>query len=371
MKEHRLESIVPERPRRSSGWVLAKGLCLVLVVAFFCGLLVRASDSVRHPLRRAHYLMGTIFEITAYGEDAGRTAEAVEEAFAAIRRADEIISNYRDDSDLSRLNREGAAAFVSVPEELYNIVRESVKYSRLTNSAFDATVGPLVAAWWRAAGQNRLLSDAERRQLLARVGYSHLQIDDQRLAVRFDWPGVEIDLGGIGKGWAIDRAVAVLRRYGIERALVNAGTSTIFALGSPPGQPAWNIAVRHPRNEDQFLAVLSLKDQSLSTSASYEKHLEIQGKSFSHILDPRTGMPVEGMLSCTVLAPTAVESDALSTAGFVLGMEKAERLLRQMGLSGILAGVGPQSSKMVVRRIASPAQDAVFQLLRSREGEND
>ena len=318
-------------------------------------------------VRRAHYVMGTVFEIEAYGEDADRAAEAVEEAFAAIRRADEMMSNYREESDLSRLNREGAGGFIPVPRDLYELLQKSVEYSRLTDSAFDVTVGPLVVAWQRASEQGRLPSDRERTQLLPLIGSGHLLFAEEGQAVRLDRPGVTVDLGGIAKGWAVDRAAQILRQHGIERALISSGTSSVYAMGSPPGQPAWNIAVRHPLREDEMLAVVSLRDQSLSTSASYEKHLRIGGRTYSHILDPRSAAPVGSMWSSTVIAPDAVESDALSTATFVLGLERAERLLRKLGRPAVLVGKGNRRSEITIREIASTGGMPVIHLQRRRE----
>lgn len=326
-------------------------LCLLAAAAPLCA----ASDPDLTHVRRAHYVMGTVFEIEAYGKDAERTAAAVEEAFAAIRRADEILSDYRDDSELSRLNRDGAQGFVPLSADLFAVLQKSVEYSRLTDGAFDVTVGPMVDAWRQASKDGRLPNDRERARWLSLVGHSLLRLDGSQQAARFDRPEMRVDIGGIGKGWAVDRAADILRQHGIERALISAGTSSIYALGAPPGESAWKVAIRHPRDEDDLLAVVALRDESLSTSADYEQAREIGGKPYSHILDPRTGWPVEGMWSSTVIAPEAAESDALSTAAFVLGLERAEAMLRKRGLPAILAGrAGPGSGgeKMIVRAIA-------------------
>ncbi len=364
------------RPARTGG--MAATFSLLALGAFcLCALPAGSSGPALQLVRRAHYQMGTIFEISAYGENARRTAAAIEEAFAEIRQADQMMSDYRADSDLTRLNQNGGTGFVAVPAELYDLLQESVKFSRLTGGTFDVTAGPLVTAWQQAAGQKRLLSDTELRQLLPLVGDARLVFDDQQQAVRFDRPGVRVDLGAIAKGWAVDRAAAVLRRRGITRALISAGTSTLYAIGSPPSQPAWEIGIRHPlsadvdadvkddanQNEATILATVALKDEALSTSASYEKYLEIQGKNYSHLLDPRSGIPAERILSATVIAPTAVESDALSTGVFILGTEQAAALLRRLELSGpklsglklsgIVAEAGIRGPETIVRRIGA------------------
>ena len=309
-------------------------LCLLAVAAP----LARASDPGLAHVRRAHYVMGTVFEIEAYGQDAERTAAAVGEAFAAIRRADELLSDYRDDSELSRLNRDGAKGLVPLSADLFAVLQKSVEYSRFTGGAFDITVGPAVDAWRRASKEGHMPVGAERSRWLSLVGHSLLRLDESQRAARFARPGMRVDLGGIGKGWAVDRAAEILRRRGIERALISAGTSSIYALGAPPGQAAWKVAIRHPQREDDHLAVVLLRDESLSTSASYEQTHDVAGKMYSHILDPRTGWPVEAMWSSTVIAREATESDALSTAAFVLGLERAEAMLRERGLAAVLAG---------------------------------
>jgi len=344
----------------------SKRILAPLSLFFLCSLAIAApSEDAAGDLslvRRAHYVMGTVFEIEAYGSDANRTAAAIEEAFQAIRQADAILSDYRDDSELSRLNRDGAQGFVALSPDLYGVLQTSVEYSRVTDSAFDVTVGPLVDTWRRASKQDRWPEDGELSRARSLVGFGRLQFDAARRAARFTQPGMRVDFGGIGKGWAIDRAAEVLRKQGIERALISAGTSSVYAMGAPPGEAAWKIAVRHPLREDAALAVVSLRDESLSTSAGYEQDDEIAGRPYSHILDPRTGLPVEGMRSATVIAPTAAESDALSTAAFVLGIEQSERLLSERGLSAILAAKGRGKEDLVVRTVTDPRRTAESEL---------
>ncbi|MGH9785733.1 MAG: FAD:protein FMN transferase, partial [Terriglobia bacterium] len=269
---------------------------------------------------------------------------------------DQVMSDYRDDSELTRLNRDGAKGLVPLSDDLFAVLRKSVEYSRLTDGAFDVTIGPAVDAWRQAAKEGRVPDGPQRNRWLSRVGHSLLRFDESQQAAGFDRAGMRVDLGGIGKGWAVDRAAEILRQRGIESALINAGTSSVYAVGAPPGQAAWKVAVRHPQREDDLLAVVLLRDESLSTSADYEQSHQVAGKAYSHILDPRTGRPVEVMWSSTVIAPEGAESDALSTAAFVLGLERAEAMLRKRGLAAILAGQGSRGkempgNEMEVRRI--------------------
>lgn len=315
-------------------------------------------------VRRAHYVMGTLFEISAYGEDASATTIAVEEAFGIIREADRVMSLYRDDSNLTFLNTHAAAGFVSVREDLFRVIQYAVEYAELTDGAFDATVGPFVRAWGFLKNRGRIPSTAEREHLRSLVGYRHLMLDPVRHAVRFEVPGMEIDLGGIAKGWVVDRAADLLRARGIERALVNAGTSSIYALGAPPDQDAWPIGIRDPARQDQIAAVVALKDMSLSTSGSYERYVRVRGKRYAHIIDPRTGWPIEGMLSTTVVAPTALESDALSTAVFVMGAERGSALLTDRNLEGLF--VFQTKRGLATKAVSRPNASSIYLALARR-----
>lgn len=279
--------------------------------------------------------MGTLFEITAYGAERQATAQAVEDAFAVIGRADDVMSHYREESDLMRLNRRAAQEAVPVPADLYAVLSEAIKYGELSGGAFDVTVGPLVRLWNRAGETARLPSSEQIREARAQVGFRSVRLLPGT-RVRFARTGVEVNLGGIGKGWAVDRAADLLRGRGIRTALINAGASTFYALGHGPDGTGWAVAVRDPCRTESTLATIRLREGSLSTSAGYERYWEIEGERYGHIIDPRSGWPVEPLAGVTVTAPAATESDALSTAVFVLGAEEGEALLRRLGRRGLL-----------------------------------
>lgn len=235
--------------------------------------------------------MGTTFTIVAYGPDETRLRAAAEEALDEIARLDALLSNYKPQSELSQVNREAVGGPVRVTRELFRFLEVSDYYRRETGGAFDITLG---------AGT--------------------LRLDPRQMTVEFDRPGIKLDPGGIGKGFAVDRAIEVLREAGIRRALVNAGMSTLAALGAPPGEEGWRVSVRSPRFRDQSILNFLLKDNSLSTSATYELG--------QHIIDPRTRRPPRGVSSASALGPTGTESDALSTAFFVLGKKGTQDYLR-------------------------------------------
>jgi thiamine biosynthesis lipoprotein len=296
------------------------------ILAFLWTLsLLAPAQSIRY--EASHDAMGTEFTVVAYGSDAKYLGEVANEIFAEIDRLDAQMSNYKAESEISTLNRAAARRPVIVEPALFGLLQDSLRYSRETNGAFDITVGPLMQAWGFFRGQGRSPSRAELAAALDCVGYGHVHLDAGRREVRFDRQGVELDLGGIAKGYAVDRAVEILRENGVTAALVSSGTSTLYALGAPPEERGWRVNVRDPFKAGKVADVVWLKNYSLSASGSYEKFFTLRGKTYAHIMDPRTGRPVENMLATAVLAPSATQSDALSTAFFVLGPQGSRQYL--------------------------------------------
>jgi thiamine biosynthesis lipoprotein len=271
--------------------------------------------------------MGTIFTVAVYGRDRTFLSEVVEQVFEEVDRLDEQMSNYKPESELSTINREAAGHPVIVEPGLFHLLEICVQRSEQTDGAFDITVGPLMKSWGFFRGRGRLPSSAEIAQVLKRVGYQHLKLDGARRTIRFDESGVEIDLGGIAKGYAVDRAVDILRANGITSALVSSGTSSIYALGSPPGAQGWKITLRDPYDAHRAADVIHLRNYSLSTSGSYERFFEIEGKSYCHIMNPHTGWPVQGVLSAAVLAATGTDTDGRSAGCFVMGVDGTRKYL--------------------------------------------
>ena len=232
------------------------------------------------------------------------------------------MSLYVDTSDVRWINANAANEPVKVEPGLLSLLETAVEYYRETEGAFDITVGPLIRAWGFFAGDGRVPADEEVQSVLGLVGTDHIRLDVGSSTVAFDTAGVEIDLGGIAKGYGVDCAARVLRKCSIESALINGGTSTVYAIGSPPGQDGWEVGIRDPKNADRTIDTVRLKDGALSTSGSYEKFFKLDDKLYCHIIDPRRGFPVDGMLSATAIAPTATASDALSTAFFIVGVER-------------------------------------------------
>lgn len=274
--------------------------------------------------------MASAYAIVAYGEDPGLLPGILEAAFDEVDRIDRLMSHYKPESPLSRLNREAAQGAVTLEPELFDFIAQSLAYARESGGAFDITVGPLMKTWGFFRGGGRLPSDAEIAEVRGRVGYEHVVLDTRARTIRFDRPGVELDLGGIAKGYAVDRVVALLRKERVPAALVSAGGSTIYGLGAPPGRPAWDVEVQDPVAADRVALTVPLRDRALSVSGSYEKSFERDGVRYSHIMDPRRGRPVQGVLSVAVLAPTGTAGDALDNALFVQGVEGSRAYLRRL-----------------------------------------
>ncbi|MDO8684388.1 MAG: FAD:protein FMN transferase [Armatimonadota bacterium] len=294
-----------------------------------------ASSSFGGEFKQARWLMGTVAEIDLFADSETKADAAFEAAFAEMAKIDSLMSNWKADSEISIVNREGHIRPVKVSPELMETLEASLKYSRLSRGAFDVTVGPLVRLWGFMGGEKRVPALDEIVRALRSVGYEKVLLDSGSLKVQLAGVGVYVDLGGIAKGYALDRATLTLKRLGIQRALLDLG-GNIYALETRPDGKPWEVGVRNPRDESRILTVLRLKNQAVATSGDYEKYFTINGKRYSHIIDPRTGKPAVGCVSATVVAPTAVESDALSTAVFVMGPKKGFALLKTIpGVAGI------------------------------------
>lgn len=293
-------------------------LLLVGLGGLQAGELLRLEDSAE--------AMGTTYAVVLYGEDQDKLEAAASAAFDEVRRLDRMLSNYRPDSEWSRVNRNASQEPVKVSEELFHLLERCLDYSRQSQGAFDITVGPLMRTWGFYKGTGRLPSREEVAEALKAVGYRNVILDKERKTVRFRLTGVELDPGGVGKGYAVDRMVEVLKAHGITSALVSAGSSSIYGLGHPPEEAGWRVEIRHPRDWTRTAAEVVLRDESLSTSGDYEKFFEAGGKLYSHIMDPRTGYPAaSGVVSVSVVAPSTLDSEVWAKPYFVRGRAWAAR----------------------------------------------
>lgn len=297
--------------------LVSLSLCLPLFVA--------SSPDTKTPLvHKTKYAMGTVYEIAAFDDSPDHASAAIDKAFAEIVRLDNILSNYKPDSDLSRLNREGHFHAVKVPADLYRVIEESDKYSRLSGGKYDITVAPLVDMWKAALRGDRVVSQAEQEKLRACVGYEKIELIPPD-TVEFHSPCMRIDVGSIGKGYAVDRAVEVLRANGVKNALVDAGQSSIYGMGAPPGQSAWEVHLRDPSNHVD--PTVMLNENSVSTAEQTPPSL-LGNETAGHIIDPDTGKPLETHYALSVVVKTGTASDALSTTLLLVGPEEGKSIVK-------------------------------------------
>jgi thiamine biosynthesis lipoprotein len=278
------------------------------------------------------WTMGTIAEVRVYGVAEERAARrAVEAALAELRAVDRLMAVQRPESDVSRVNREAARHDVQVDRRVIEVVRAALEMSRLTSGAFDVTVLPAVLAWGFTGPTPHRPAVPAR----AAAGPAAVVVDERRGTIRFTTPDAGIDLGGIAKGYALDRARDVLRAHGIRAAWLDLG-GNVATLGLPPGSAHWRVGIRHPRHEGMLLGVLELGEGAVSTSGDAERFVEDAEGRAGHVIDPRTGRPADRLVTATVLAPSAMLADALSTAAIVMGTRAFTPLARRLGVEAAL-----------------------------------
>jgi len=270
--------------------------------------------------------MGTQVQVQVWEADAARAAELLVASMAELDRIEAKMSTYREDSEISRVNREAAQGPVPVSRELFDLVARSLELSQLTGGAFDITYES-VGQYYRFRDR-ALPSEAELTAALPAIDWRLVELDPEKLTIRFRHEGVRINLGGIAKGYACERVIALLREAGIERAMANAGGDTRI-LGDRGGKP-WMVGIRDPDEASGVATRLALADEAISTSGDYERYFIEDGVRYHHILDPDTGRSVGGVRSVSVIGPDATLTDGLSTSLFVLGPERGLALIEQL-----------------------------------------
>ncbi len=317
--------------------------------------LVQGSLAGEPPLEeQVRYVMGTTATVQAWASGSETAANAVEAAYAAFDRVDSLMSTWRDDSVISSLNRSGPGQWVEVGPEVCHLLREAKAVALASQGAFDPTVLPLVRLWGFRGGQVALPDSAALAVTRLMVDHRQLELDQVTGRARLLEPGMAVDLGGIAKGYALDCAAAAMRQTGATGGVIDLGGNLlVFGQGPHP-----KVGIVDPTREDRLLTAVALADASVATSGQYEKFLTIQGRSFGHILDPRTGWPVPPHVSATVVAEKAVLADALATAAVVLGIDRGLALLEEMpgveGLMSIQDGHGELGLRMTSGFVSLP-----------------
>jgi FAD:protein FMN transferase len=323
----------------------------------------------------ARHAMATRFELVLHGNNPVALRAAGETALDEIERLEDILSLYRSSSEIAHLNARAAHEPVRVSVPVFRLIKQAVDLAAESNGAFDPTIGPLMRCWGFMADHGRVPSDEELAAAKAKVGWQGVHLDPSNFTVRFARPGMLIDLGAIGKGYAIDCAVDLLREAEVESALIHGGTSSIYGIGHPPDAQAWTIALRSPLtpltpltptdNPDQTakivrqesglpgppsgdpllkLPTISLRDRALSVSAAWGKCFQTADKRYGHVIDPRTGFPAGDTFFTAVTLPSTTESDAFSTALLTLGSVGLPEMLRwRPAATAVLVQAGPSA----------------------------
>jgi thiamine biosynthesis lipoprotein len=301
-------------------------------------------------LTESQAIMGTRCSVELWSEDKAKGQAAIASVFADMHRIDRLMSTWKEDTEISRVNREGSKHPVKVSEELFRLLEESVKYSELTGGAFDityASVGYLYD-FKKGVHPDRKAIDAA----LPGIDWRRMKLDPKNLTVYFTRPGMRIDLGGIAKGHSVDKGIEVLRKAGITRAMVNAGGDTRI-IGDRFGRP-WVVGVRDPDHENKMFLRLPLTDTAFSTSGDYERYFDEDGQRFHHIIDPKTGDSARKVRSVTVIAPTATRTDALTKSVFIMGAEEGIAFINTLPDVDAVA-VSPDGKVHYSKGLAPPA----------------
>ena len=300
-------------------------------------------------IAREEAIMGTRCAVELWSEDRAKGEAAIKSVFDDMKRIDRLMSTWKEDTEISQVNREAGKHPVKISEEFFRLLQKSVKYSELTHGAFDityASVGYLYD-FKKGVHPDQQAIDAA----LPGINWRHMVLDEKKFTVFFTRPGMRIDLGGIAKGHSVDRGIEILQQQGITRAMVNAGGDTRI-LGDRFGKP-WVVGVRDPDHAGKVFLRLPLSDASFSTSGDYERYFDEDGKRFHHIIDPKTGDSARKCRSVTVISDSATRTDALTKSVFIMGPEEGIRFIDT--LTGVDAvAVGPDGKVFYSKGLAPP-----------------
>lgn len=277
-------------------------------------------------------VMGTFAHLKTIAKDQETAKICVESAFAELQKVDDLMSNYKSDSETSRLNSDAAKRPIKVSASTFMVLQKSVEFSRLSEGAFDITIGPLAELWRSAAEANSVPTEAELAVARSRVGYEKLFLDVNEMTVRFAVEGMKLDLGGIAKGYAIDMAIEAMQNGGAIGGMVDVG-GDIRCFGTPKDRNAWRIGLQNPsdpQGSDEVLLILKLTNAAIATSGDYRRFVLVEGKKYSHILNRNTGASAEKTSSVTIISQNAINADALATAVSVMGPQKGLALIEKI-----------------------------------------
>ncbi|MHC4658457.1 MAG: FAD:protein FMN transferase [Planctomycetota bacterium] len=322
------------------------GLCLVVALFFLPKGRIKVDSGYRE-------VMGTFARIVAVAPDSSAAQESIEAACEELRKVDNLMSDYKDDSEITNINRNAHKAPVGVGEPTFEVLQKALEFSELSDGAFDITVGAMMDLWRSAAAANSVPTEDELAAARSKVGYEKLALDANAMTVRFAVDGMRLDLGGIAKGYAIDKAVEAMQECGATGGMVDVG-GDIRCFGTPPrGRKKWLIGLQDPDKPEDWIGaskpslVLKLTDAAIATSGGYRRFVLVEGKKYSHIINRKTGHGSDRLASVTIIANNAIDSDALATAVSVMGPEKGLALIEKLPNTEAILIAPPPDFKLV------------------------
>jgi thiamine biosynthesis lipoprotein len=291
--------------------------------------ILSSSCFAQQPYKRTLKLMGSRFDITVVAKDSVLANNYIDIAVAEIERIEKLISSWDENSQTSKINRFAGIKAVKVDAELFNLIERSIGISKLTDGAFDISYAAMDNIWHFDGSMTQMPSEDEILNSVARVGYENILLDKDSSTVFLKVKGMKIGFGGIGKGYAADKAKELLISKGVPSGIINA-SGDMNTWGKQPNGSPWSVAITNPLNKDKAFAILPITDGAVVTSGNYEKYVFFNGKRYTHIIDPRTGYPSSGIISVSVFAPKAELADALATSVFVMGKDVGLNRINQM-----------------------------------------
>lgn len=275
-------------------------------------------------------LMGNRFEISVVHEDKNWAEERIEEAIEEIRRIEKLLTTFNEDSQANQINAQAGIEPVKVDKEVFDLIQRSIRISTLTQGAFDITYGSIDKSLWNFdKNMTELPSKEVAKDMVRLINYQNIELDEAKTTVFLKEKGMRIGFGGIGKGYAADKAKALMQTKGVTSGIVNASGDLITWGNQPDGRP-WTVGIADPNTKEKPFSALNISNYAIATSGDYEKFVMIDGKRYSHTIDPKTGLPISGIKSVTILAPNAELADALATPVMVMGVEVGLDLINQL-----------------------------------------
>jgi len=314
-------------------------IAVIFILISLISVNILGCSSTTENQTKTGFFMDTQIDITVYGLNKGQFDSLSEEVFGEMMAMEKIFSRHISGSDINRINEAAGREAVKVNDETIFLLQKALEVAEISEGAFDPTIAPLLELWGFGTDENRIPTAEELNKVLPFINYRAVQVNEADSTVFLPEQGMKLDLGGIAKGFIVDRGQQEAGKFSATALFINAG-GDISIKGSKPTGDRWRIAVQNPRSPEEWAAIIEMDEGSVATSGDYQRVFEMDGERFHHILDPKTGFPSEGVSSVSIVAPDTLMADALSTAVFVLGLEKGLELLESLdGVDGVIIDI--------------------------------